>query len=109
MMSKDYSQKKEKDKLKNLSADYVRTEIERRPDHLPMGLNNWWLIQYLRNFAAENRTKALLGLKWYVGTLEQMVIDLIQEWAWWGPGPLIPECGCGRGRSEPWGLTTATW
>ena len=80
MMSKDYSQEKEKDRLKNLGADYVRTEIERRPDHLPMGLDSWWLIQYLRNFAAENRRKALLGLKWYVGTLEQMVIDLIQEW-----------------------------
>ena len=45
-----------------------------------MGLDSWWLIQYLRNFAAENRRKALLGLKWYMGTLEQMVIDLFQEW-----------------------------
>ena len=80
MMSKDYSQEMEKDRLKNLGADYVRTEIERRPDHLPMGLDSWWLIQYLMNFAAENWRKALLGKKWYVWTLEQMVIDLIQEW-----------------------------
>ena len=34
----------------------------------------------LRNFAPENRRKALLGMKRYVWTLEQMVIDLIQEW-----------------------------
>ena len=27
MMSKDYSQEMEKDRLKNLGADYVRTEI----------------------------------------------------------------------------------
>ena len=34
----------------------------------------------IRNFAPKNRRKALLGMKRYVWTLEQMVIDLIQEW-----------------------------
>ena len=57
--------------LKNFGA-------ESRLDHLH-GLVAYEVLN-LRNFAPENsRRKALLGKKWYGLSLEQMVIDLIQE------------------------------
>ena len=52
----------------------------------------------LRNFKAENRRKALLGMKWYVWNSEQMVIDLIQEWGVMGTRSLHTRVWMGEGK-----------
>ena len=47
-----------------------------------MGLDSWWLIQSLTSGTyTKEQEKGLAGHEEVcVGTLEQMVIDLIQEW-----------------------------
>merc|ERR1712098_291427 len=78
--SKEYSQAEE-DRLKELGADFVRTKRGGLITFHGPGQLVAYPILNLRNFAPENsRRKALLGMKWYVCTLEQMVIDLIKEW-----------------------------
>jgi len=80
MRSIDYSQKEE-DRLKNLGADFVRTKRGGLITFHGPGQLVAYPVLNLRNFAPENsRRKALLGMKWYVWTLEKMVIDLIDEW-----------------------------
>ena len=67
-------------------------------------------VHNLRNFAPENsRRKALLGKKWYVLSLEQMVINLIQEWGVVGTRP--PQNGVWVGNRKIFsiGCTTASW
>ena len=53
----------------------------------------------IRNFAPKNRRKALLGMKRYVWTFEQMVF----EWGVLVSWSLMLEGECRRGRSIPWG------
>ena len=56
----------------------------------------WWHTQ---SFAIENsRRKALLGIKWYVRTLEQVVIDLIKEWG--GVRTRSPQTGVWLGKRK---------
>ena len=77
--SKEYSQVEE-DRLKELGADFVRTKRGGLITFHGPGQLVAYPILNLRNFVPENsRRKALLGMKWYVCTLEQMVIDLIKD------------------------------
>lgn len=80
MRTKDYSIEEET-RLKNLGADFVRTNRGGLITYHGPGQLVAYPILNLRDFAPESsRRKALLGMKWYVHTLEQMVIDLISQW-----------------------------
>jgi len=80
MRTKDYS-KEEETKLKDLGADFVRTNRGGLITFHGPGQLVAYPILNLRDFAPESsRRKALLGMKWYVHSLEQMVIDLISKW-----------------------------
>jgi len=80
MRTKDYSMEEE-NRLVNLGADFVRTNRGGLITFHGPGQLVAYPILNLRDFAPESsRRKALLGMKWYVNTLEQMVIDLISKW-----------------------------
>jgi len=78
--SEEYSQAEE-DRLKGLGADFVRTKRGGLITFHGPGQLVAYPILNIKDFAPENsRRKSLLGMKWYVSTLEQLVIDLIKEW-----------------------------
>ena len=80
MRTKEYSVEEEK-RLLNLGADFVRTNRGGLITFHGPGQLVVYPILNLRNFAPEAATrKSLLGMKWYINTLEQMVIDLCQDY-----------------------------
>ena len=96
--SKEYSQAEE-DRLKQLGAEFVRTKRGGLITFHGPGQLVAYPILNLRDFAPENsRRKALLGMKWYVNTLEQMVIDLIKEFG--VAGTRSPHTGVWVGNSK---------
>ena len=96
--SKEYSQAEE-DRLKQLGAEFVRTKRGGLITFHGPGQLVAYPILNLRDFAPENsRRKALLGMKWYVHTLEQMVIDLIKEFG--VVGTRSPHTGVWVGNSK---------
>jgi len=80
MRTKEYSVEEEK-RLLSLGADFVRTNRGGLITFHGPGQLVVYPILNLRNFAPEAATrKSLLGMKWYINTLEQMVIDLCQDY-----------------------------
>eukprot|EP00092_Neocalanus_flemingeri_P023446 GFUD01025423.1.p1 GENE.GFUD01025423.1~~GFUD01025423.1.p1 ORF type:complete len:244 (+),score=82.71 GFUD01025423.1:334-1065(+) len=98
MRSKEYSQEEEF-RLKDLGADFVRTKRGGLITFHGPGQLVAYPVLNLRDFAPESsRRKALLGMKWYVWTLEQMVIDLVSQWG--VEGTRSPHTGVWVGNSK---------
>ena len=77
MRSSSYGQAEE-ERLVRLGAEFVRTNRGGLITFHGPGQLVCYPILNLRDFAPETaRRKALLGMKWYVHTLEQLVIDLL--------------------------------
>ena len=77
--TKEYSVEEEQ-RLRGLGADFVRTNRGGLITFHGPGQLVVYPILNLRDFAPESTSrKSLLGMKWYINTLEQMVIDLIGE------------------------------
>ena len=75
--SRGYDQAEE-DRLVQLGAEFVRTNRGGLITFHGPGQLVCYPILNLRDFAPQNsRRKALLGMKWYVHSLEQMVIELL--------------------------------
>ena len=75
--SRSYGQAEE-ERLVRLGAEFVRTNRGGLITFHGPGQLVCYPILNLRDFAPETaRRKALLGMKWYVHTLEQLVIDLL--------------------------------
>ena len=78
-----------------------------------MGLDSWWLIQSLTSGTyTKEQEKGLAGLEevcvvW--GPWSKWWLTWYRSGVCWFPGPLMLQCGSRRGRSIPWGWTTATW
>ena len=81
MRTKDYTVGEE-ERLKTLGADFVRTNRGGLITFHGPGQLVMYPILNLRDLAPDSAArKSLLGMKWYVHTLEQLVIDLCdQEW-----------------------------
>ena len=79
MRTKDYSEEEER-RLRGLGADFVRTNRGGLITFHWPGQLVAYPIMNLRRFAPETAArKAMLGMKWYVNNLEQMVIDLCED------------------------------
>ena len=77
LRSRSYVQAEE-ERLVRLGAEFVRTNRGGLITFHGPGQLVCYPILNLRDFAPQNTTrKALLGMKWYVHTLEQMVIELL--------------------------------
>jgi len=75
--TREYSQAEE-ERLVKLGAEFVRTNRGGLITFHGPGQLVCYPILNLRDFAPESSTrKAMLGMKWYVHTLEQLVIDLL--------------------------------
>jgi len=89
----------DEEKLKKLGADFVRTNRGGLITFHGPGQLVVYPILNLKTFAPEhNRRKAMLGMKWYVNMLEQLVIDLISKWG--VKGTRSPHTGVWVGNSK---------
>jgi len=97
--NKEYSLAEEQT-LVNLGADFVRTNRGGLITFHGPGQLVAYPILNLREFVPESgRRKALLGMKWYVNMLEQMVIDLLNE-QWKLLGNRSPHTGVWLGNNK---------
>jgi len=96
--SKVYSEEEEV-RLRGLGADFVRTNRGGLITFHGPGQLVAYPVLNLRDFAPEtNKRKSLLGMKWYVHTLEQLVIDLLLSWRL--EGTRSPHTGVWLGNSK---------
>jgi len=97
--NKEYSAAEEQ-MLVKLGADFVRTNRGGLITFHGPGQLVAYPILNLREFVPESgRRKALLGMKWYVNMLEQMVIDLLQD-QWKLSGTRSPHTGVWLGNNK---------
>ena len=96
--SRSYGQAEE-ERLVRLGAEFVRTNRGGLITFHGPGQLVCYPILNLRDFAPETaRRKALLGMKWYVHTLEQMVIELLASLG--VEGARSPHTGVWVGRNK---------
>jgi len=96
--TKVYSEEEET-RLRQLGADFVRTNRGGLITFHGPGQLVAYPVLNLRDFAPEaSRKKSLLGMKWYVWTLEQMVLDLLTNYGL--EGARSPHTGVWLGDSK---------
>jgi len=96
--TRDYSLAEE-ERLRCLGADFVRTNRGGLITFHGPGQLVCYPVLNLRDFAPESATrKSLLGMKWYVFTLEQMVMDLLARLG--VEGARSPHTGVWVGRNK---------